>query len=59
MLAHQSNQKKKEITKFCRIINMRGDIMHNHINNFYLEFKDYIDNNKKLEIKEKYNYLFK
>ena len=33
--------------------------MHNHINNFYLEFKDYIDNNKKLEIKEKYNYLFK
>ena len=33
--------------------------MHNHINNFYLEFKGYIDNNKKLEIKEKYNYLFK
>ena len=32
--------------------------MHNHINNFYLEFNSYIDYNRKEEIKEKYKYLY-
>ena len=33
--------------------------MHNYINNFYLEFNNYIDYYKQEEIKEKYNYLYK
>ena len=33
--------------------------MHNQINNFYLEFYEYIDYNKKQYLKEKYEYLYR
>ncbi len=33
--------------------------MQNQINNFYLEFNEYIDYNKKQYLKEKYQYLYK